>query len=245
MNLLVPMAGADGAFARRGHSHGKALAEIGGKALIEHVWDYLKAIRISSVSFVIRRRDSDQHRLGHVLKLMVPDSSIILAEGETAGAACTALLAIEKIDNNDELVIANGDQVILRDLNGVIDGFRDRGLDAGVVVFDDIHPRWSFVRLDGDQMVIEAAEKKPISRMATAGFYSFRRGCDFVDGARRMILKDSHVDGRFFVCPVLNELVLRHMAIGIHQIPREQYWSLATPRNIEQFDHFLNENKKR
>ena len=54
-------------------------------------------------------------------------------------------------------------------------------MDGGVIVFDSVHPRWSFVRVDKAGFVIETAEKRPISRLATAGFYYFRRGADFVD----------------------------------------------------------------
>ena len=78
-------------------------------------------------------------------------------------------------------MIVNGDQ-LLRNVNlaETVSHFNKDNLDGGIVVFQDIHPRWSFVKCDKEGYVIEAAEKRPISNLATAGVYYFKRGSDFV-----------------------------------------------------------------
>jgi dTDP-glucose pyrophosphorylase len=164
----------------------------------------------------------------------------VQVESATAGAACTALLAIEHIDLDDELLIANGDQVIVADLPGVIQHFRERRLDGGTIVFDSVHPRWSYVRVNEAGYVEEAAEKRPISRQATAGFYYFRRGQDFIDSARMMICKDANVHGQFYICPTFNEMVLRQARIGVYPIERDAYFSFATPKGVEAYEAWLN-----
>ncbi len=80
-----------------------------------------------------------------------------MVDGLTAGAVCTALLAIEHINNETPLVIANADQLVEVDLCDVIQSFEQQSLDAGTLVFDSVHPRWSYVRLDENGCVIEAA----------------------------------------------------------------------------------------
>jgi dTDP-glucose pyrophosphorylase len=149
------------------------------------------------------------------------------------------LLAIEFIDNDDELLIANADQILAFDLSSILQRFRARALDAGTVVFDSVHPRWSFVKTDADDMVIEAAEKRPISRDATAGVYYFRKGRFFVEAAKAMILKDASMNGGFFVCPSLNELILGQKRVGVERIKREEYISLATPQAVEDYEQYL------
>jgi hypothetical protein len=149
------------------------------------------------------------------------------------------LLAIEHIEPERELVIANGDQVFACDLGAAVADFRRRDLDGGTLVFDSVHPRWSFVRLGADGLVTEAAEKRPISRHATAGFYYFKRGGAFVRAAQAMIRKDAQVNGAFYVCPAFNEMILRHARIGTYPIPRESYISLATPQNLEEYEQTL------
>jgi hypothetical protein len=87
--------------------------------------------------------------------------------------------------------------------------------------------------------VVEAAEKRPISRLATAGFYYFARGRSFVRAVQQMILKDAAVEGGFYVCPAYNELLLENARIGIHPIPRSDYFSLATPQGAQAYGEFL------
>jgi hypothetical protein len=108
-----------------------------------------------------------------------------------------------------------------------------------VVTFDAVHPRWSYVRVGEDGLVREAAEKRPISRLATAGTYWFRTGGDFLDGVMAMIRKDASVEGRFYVCPVYNELILRGRRIGTHHIDREAYFSLASLHGVDAYEQHL------
>jgi hypothetical protein len=98
-----------------------------------------------------------------------------------------------------------------------------------------VHPRWSFVRCSEDGLVVETAEKRPISNLATAGCYYFARSRDFVIAAQSMIRNGASVNDAFYICPVYNELVLQNMKIGVHKIVREQYASLATPQNVESY----------
>lgn len=239
MNILIPMGGSDEAFRQHGYAYAKPLVEIAGRPLVQHIFDPLREVPGGRAIFVIRKEDDLRFHLRDVLRLLDPAVEVIRADGPTAGAACTALLAIEYIDNEDELLIANADQILAFDLPGILDRFRARGLDAGTVVFDSVHPRWSFVKTDADDMVIEAAEKRPISRNATAGVYYFRQGRYFVEAAKAMIMKDASVNGGYFVCPSLNELVLAQKRVGIERIAREQYVSLATPQAVEEYEQLL------
>ena len=85
----------------------------------------------------------------------------------------------------------------------------------------------------------EASEKRPISRCATAGTYYFKRGADFLRATMRMIGKDAHVQGRYFVCPVYNELILEQARIGVVRDPQSAYFSLATPQGVQQYEEYL------
>jgi len=234
--ILIPMAGGDDAFKERGFAYCKPLVEIHSKPLIEHAWSCLRPLKPEKFVFVVRKEDALRSHLHRVLKLMDPISAVVQADGPTAGAACTALLAIDHIQPEAELIVTNGDQLFECDLKAVVADFRARGLDAGAIVFDSVHPRWSFVRVGADGLVTEAAEKRPISRQATAGFYYFRRGADFLRAATDMIRKDAQVNGLFYVCPTFNEMILSGAKIGVHAIARDAYISLATPQNVDEYE---------
>jgi NDP-sugar pyrophosphorylase family protein len=244
MKIVIPMAGPDERFKQYGFPFPKPVVEIDGRPLIEHAFDCLRMTPKADFTFVIRKEDDQRFHLSDVLRLLDPNCTIITADGETAGAACTAMLAVEQIDNDEELVITNGDQILNFDLDRVLTEFRERRLDAGTVVFDSVHPRWSFVKTDAQGLVIEAAEKRPISRNATAGIYYFRKGSDFISAAKSMILKGASVNGGFFVCPAFNELILQQRKIGTYQIDRDDYISLATPQAVEEYEQVLLAQKR-
>ena len=95
------------------------------------------------------------------------------------------------------------------------------------------------MRLNDAGLVTEAAEKRPISRHATAGFYYFRKGGEFASAAMSMVRKAAHINNIYYVCPVFNEMILRQAKIGVHEIRPEQYFSLATPQDVQRYEERL------
>lgn len=244
MKVVIPMAGGDETFRKAGFLFAKPVIEIAGRPLVEHAFAPLRKIVDARFIFVVRKEDDLRFHLGDVLRLLDPGARVVRADGETAGAACTVLLAVEEIDDDEELVIANADQILDFDIAATLAAFHARGLDAGTVVFDSVHPRWSFVKTDETGRVVEAAEKRPISRNATAGIYWYRHGHLFVEAAKAMIRKGATLNGGFFVCPTLNELILSQRRIGIERIERSQYVSLATPQAVEEYEQILTAAKR-
>lgn len=245
MNILLLMAGPSDKFREAGHTFPKNLVEIEGRPIIQHVIENVSPLLSARnrLIVVLNQQEILRFHTDAVARLLVPDVHICEALGVTKGAACSALLAIDKIDSDTPLVICNGDQVVRADLPAAVADFETRQLDGGLIVFEDVHPRWSFVKCNAEGLVVEAAEKRPISRMATAGFYYFARGRDFVRAATRMILKDSNVEGAFFVCPSYNELLLENARIGVHSIPRSAYFSMATPQGAQTYAEYLKKQK--
>lgn len=207
------------------------LSELNGRPLIQHLIEVCLNID-ENINLIIafKRSDIQKFYLDNIVKLLAPVAKIISIENNTKGAACTALLASQYINNNEELLILNANDYLQIDLKKPILDFREQDFDAGTLTFDSIHPRYSYVRLK-DGFVIEAAEKRPISRHATAGFYWFKQGMDFVKAAKNMIYKGSSVNDIFFICPVFNELILNQRKIGVFEIDTNLYYPL---KNLNQ-----------
>jgi dTDP-glucose pyrophosphorylase len=241
MRVLALMAGDSGAFEVAGHPYPKNLVEIDGLPLVQRVVENLRPVVESAdrAIFLVQQAEDRQFHTGDVIRLLVPSADVIAVPTLESGAACTALHAIGHIGRDEPLLVVNGDQILDVDLAGVVADFQRRDLDAGVVTFDAVHPRWSYVRCDEEGLVVEAAEKRPISRLATAGAYWYRRGGDFVEAVMAMIRKDASVDGRFYICPAFNELILRGLRIGTRHIDRAQYVSLATPRSVATYEELV------
>jgi dTDP-glucose pyrophosphorylase len=246
MNILVLMAGGSEAFAEAGYIYPKNLVELDGLPLAQRVIEALGPLAdTAQFIFVIRGDENRRYHTGASLKLLLPSAIVLETNEQTAGAACTALLAIEQINNDTPLLIVNGDQIVTADVRGIMNGFAKDGVDGGVVVFEAVHPRWSYVKTDENGYVVEAAEKRPISNLATAGMYYFARGVDYVKSAMAMIVKDAHVGGVFYVCPAYNEMILRRQRIAVHKIERSQYFSLADPRGAQAYEaHLLTDTNR-
>lgn len=244
MKVLVLLAGDSKNFENQGYIFPKFLIEVDGKPLLQKVIENITTLRDSEFIFIVQKEESKRYHYEDIIKLLVPNAQVIKVENITRGAACTALFAIDLINNDEPLIITNGDQYIHEDLNKAVKNFRDRDLDGGIITFDSVHPRWSYVRLNDENFIIETAEKRPISKYATAGFFYFKRGKDYVKAATNMILKDAQVDGLYYVCPCYNEMILNRAKIGMYQIDREQYYSFSTAQGVESFAEDVKSTKK-
>lgn len=240
MNILLLMAGGSERFEETSYPYPKNLVEIDGVPLVEHVLRQLEPLAAGSrITCLVREEEDRRFHTAEVVRLICPSATVVTVADLDSGAACTALLAVEHLVRDDPLLVLNGDQVIQRDLSEVVADFDRRQLAGGTVVFDAVHPRWSYVRLDADGFVVEAAEKRPISTHATAGAYWYRCAGDFVDAVMDMVRKDARVEGRFFICPAFNEMILRHARIGVVPIDRSEYHSLATPQGVREYEEWL------
>jgi len=238
VKTLLLAAGSSKAYTEAGYHYPKNLAEVAGRPLIEHVVDKLGPLAEDGrLVAVLRDEEARAHRTDRVLSLLVPSATTVLV-GQTLGAACSALMACEELPADEPLVVTSGDAIVDTSLADVVAEFDARGLDAGCVVFPAVHPRWSFVRVV-DGLVRQASEKDPISRSATAGTYWFRNAGAFLAATMRMIEKGASVDGQYFVCPALNELVLDGAHIGVHEVQRSQYFSFRDPAELSAYEEHL------
>lgn len=236
LNLLIPLAGSGKHFRDQGYIFPKPLIEVIGKPMIQVVCENLAGLGATTSIFIVRKEDIDGFALADVLNLLAPGCEIIVPERPTAGAACSALMAIKSIKNDDPLVIANGDQYLDIDMADFLADARLRGLDGSMITFRSIHPKWSFAKLDDQGYVMETAEKRPISQHATAGVYYFATGRYFVEAAEEMIRKDARVMDQFFICPCYNEMILQGRKIGVYPVDEKAMLPLSTPEEVKAFE---------
>ena len=236
MKILVPMGGNNESVTTQ---YMRSLYEIEKKTVLEHVYEHLSGIENAEFIFIVKREDVSKYHVDDMLKLLIPDVKVIIAEGETKGSICTCLLAIDRINDEESLIVVGADQVLNIDLNEVVNNFILNDYDAGTIIFEDIHPKWSYVKLDKEGFVIQAAEKRPISKNATTGFYYYKKAKDFLDSATEMIKKGASVNGAYYVAPVLNEMVLKKKKIGVYKVDKSNYFNLKKQSGREEYEDYL------
>lgn len=206
MNILIPMAGEGSRFKKAGYTFPKPLIDVGGKPMIQRVIENLDFD--ANYIFLVRKDHLRDYNIESLLKIVTNNrSSIIVVDSLTEGAACTTLLASNLIDNDEELLIANSDQIIDYSCENFNMLRKFTSVDSMVFTFNAVHPKWSFIKVNSRGVATEVAEKNPISDIATCGIYYYRKGSDYVKFANQMIDKNIRVNNEFYVCPVYNELI--------------------------------------
>jgi NDP-sugar pyrophosphorylase family protein len=234
LQIVIPMSGEGRQFAEQGYTFPKPLVDIAGRPMIEIVVRNVTPREPHRFVFICRKEHVERFALADVLQLIAPQSDLILLDQPTAGALCSVLLAADRLSEDSELLVVNSDQFVDASIDVFLAAARQVEADGSLIVFPSTHPKWSYVKVE-DGSVVAVAEKRPISRNATAGIYYFRGSRNFLKAAERVILKNAAVSGEFYVCPVYNELILEGQAVTIFPIAREQMHSLGTPEDVKTF----------
>lgn len=229
LNVLIPMAGAGSRFKEAGYSFPKPLIQVDNKPMIQLVVENLGMD--ANFIYICQKEHRQKFNLDTMLNLVSSNNTIIDIDYVTEGAACTALLAKEQIDNDNPLFFANSDQFVKWDSVEFMYTMQERDCDGGIVTFKATHPKWSFAEVDENNLVKRVAEKDPISDNATVGFYYWKRGSDFVKYAEQMISKNIRTNNEFYVCPVFNEAIEDGKRIMAYSV--EEMWGLGTPEDLE------------
>lgn len=231
LNVLIPMAGNGSRFSEVGYTNPKPLIDVKGSPMIKLV---VNSIGIdANFIFIVKESHAKEHNLDLVLPLIAPNCKIVkIGDETTEGAACTALLAKDLIDNKNPLIIANSDQYVVYDSLNFMYKAKEQDVDGSILTFKANHPKWSYAKKEHG-LVTEVAEKNPISDDATVGIYYYKHGEDFVKYSEQMISNNIRVNNEFYICPVFNEYIKDGKRITTFQV--EEMHGLGTPEDLNIF----------
>ena len=236
INVVIPMAGLGSRFVSAGYKKPKPFIDVDGKPMIVRVLENLK---IENAHYIlIARKEHIEEEINIVKKILKNfNTTIIEIDYLTEGSACTVIHARKYINSNIPLLIANSDQIIDFDINDFITDASLRRLDGSILTFFDEEKniKWSFAKVDENNIVTEVREKKPISNFATVGIYYFSKGSDFINGGIDMIVKNERTTNEFYTCPVYNELIKNGSQIGIFNIEFSKMHGIGTPEDLKSF----------
>lgn len=201
------MAGEGSRFLKEGYAFPKPLIDVHGKPMIQTVVENLQFD--AEYIFLVRKEHLEKYAgLRNTLdRISNGKFKIVEVDKLTEGAACTALLAKEHINTDEDILIANSDQIIDYRPENFLVMKNMTTVDGIIFTFNAVHPKWSFIKVNNLGFVTEVVEKIPISNIATCGIYWYRRGKDFVHSAETMIAKNLRVNNEFYVAPVYNEMI--------------------------------------
>lgn len=224
------MAGEGSRFAKEGYQFPKPLIDVNGKPMIQRVVENLDFD--AEYIFLVRKSHLEKYEglKNSLFQITNLKTKIIEVDSLTEGAACTALLAKEFINNDEDLLIANSDQIIEYEQNNFNMLKNLTNVDSMVFTFNAVHPKWSFVKINSRGFAIEVAEKNPISNIATCGIYWYRKGSDYVKYAEQMMSKNIRVNNEFYIAPVYNELIQDNKTLVPFYV--HKMWGIGTPEDL-------------
>jgi HAD superfamily hydrolase (TIGR01509 family) len=229
-NILIPMAGSGSRFFNAGYKDPKPLIDVNGKPMIQRVTENIGIP--GNYIFIVQTEHYKEYNLQHVLTNLIPGCKIVQVDGVTDGAARTALLAKDYIDNARPLVIANSDQLLDWDSSEFISQLLEVGSDGNMALFLANEDKWSYAKIKNNR-IIEVAEKVVISNNASTGIYGWANGSDYVKYAEQMIDKNIRVNNEFYICPVYNQAIQDNKRIL--PIFIDKMHGLGTPEDLETY----------
>jgi dTDP-glucose pyrophosphorylase len=243
MNIILPLAGMS-SFDNQNNFYPLPLREVSGKPLIQYVVENLLTIKGGNkFIYILKEEDCLKFHLDNTLKLLTPNCEVVVLKTETYGAVCSILMAVEFVNKDDDTIIVNADQVFDLSLNSIINQFRDEKTDAGLITFESVHPRWSYVIVDENDNVLQAQEKNPISRSAIAGFYYFKSFNDFIESAFEAIEIEDYYNNKLYTSALINQMILLNKKVTHKSINSKNYISFYSPQKIAEFERFLNKKQ--
>lgn len=220
-------------------SHPKPLIKILGKTIVQ--WSVETLGLEGNYIFCCKQEHIDKFEIDKKLKEIVPNCKIVSINYQTNGPVQSALEASHLIDNDDELIISDTDHYLDWDPNYFNKKIRTQEIDGCVMVFpEECNSKVaSYVKLNNEGYVIEAAEKNLISKIGTAGLHYFKKGSDFVKYANEMIKRDIAYNNEFFVSLMYNLFAEADKKIIVY--PVTKMWALGSPTEL---NLFLKEHKQ-
>lgn len=219
------------------------LREVSGKPLIQYVTENLLTIEgDNKFIYIVKEEDCLKFHLDNTLKLLTPNCEVVVLKTKTFGAVCSILMAVDSVNKDDDTIIINADQIFSTDINLLIKDFRNEKSDAGLISFDSVHPRWSYVMCDENNNVLQAEEKNPISRYAIAGFYYFKSFNDFIESAFAAIEIEDFYQDKLYTSALINQMILLNKKVSNKVIESKDYISFYSAQKIIEFERYILKN---
>lgn len=225
------MAGEGKRFKDAGYTLPKPLIDIFGKPMIVRA---LESLNIEGKYYFIVRDNEYLKEILFAIESVKPKSDFYLVQNTTAGAAVSALKFQNSINHDEELIIANCDQIMNWNSEDALQALRK--YDAGVVTVKSTDPKHSYIKIEND-LPISFKEKEVISDHALTGIHYWKKAKYFFDSANKMImLNEKSANDEFYIAPTYNYLIQEKLHVGSYMINNDNISFVGTPDDLKEYN---------
>lgn len=235
INMVITMGGLGSRFIRAGYTVPKYMIEAKGKSLFEWSMDSLLDYNrvVGKYIFLVRQEDKAVEFITtKCKKYNLPAIEIIELDHLTDGQATTALLGVERLPDDEPIMIYNIDTYVepyemkLADISS----------DGHIPCFHAKGNHWSFVKVDKENRVVEVKEKERISDNCTIGAYYFSSAALYKKLYSEFYSSNiKTINGEKYVAPLYNYMLEKHMHVTISTICADKVHVLGTPEELIRF----------
>lgn len=224
MKIVVPLAGPD---FERDDGGVKATIDVDGEPLLRRVlegrpwWNGTRAGAAGDLIFVLQDTPTSGGFARDCLKTWYPGCTVVLLSRFTRGAALSALAGLATIQDVDDIICVDLVDIDYRSTLDPLASFAAHPqASALALTFPSDNPVYSYLRTDDTGRVVEAAEKRVISRNASAGTYFFRNAATYIMALAHSLENADLVThhGLFFVCPLFNGVISNGGAVMLEPV---------------------------
>ncbi len=183
--------------------------------------------------FITRHEDNATDFIVEECKhLGIENPQILSIESTTDGQATTVLVADKHLDDADPFLVYNIDTYVKEGTllknqlkgDGFIPGFTAEGT------------KWSFIKLDAANKVVDIREKSRISDIATLGFYYFKSYSLYKEFYYKTFQDESTlVNGEKYIAPIYKEMIANNNTVYGIVVSATSVWGLGTPDDLNLF----------
>lgn len=233
MNIVIPMAGAGSRLSADPTGRPKPLIDVHGRPLWSWAVNCLPLEAAQRIVFVCLGRHIDDYGVDRAILDELSGLPVVIhrIEEVTDGQLRTVVAAREHLVGTDPLLVFNADTWFHHDQWEFLELVRQADGVLGVSSMPG--DRWSFVRLDEHESVVEVVEKRRISDYVCTGLYHFADTERFLADADTMFALDERTNGEFFVAPIYQRMIERGETVRI--MGAERFLPIGTPEELESF----------
>lgn len=236
MNILIPAAGKGSRFHNSTYKKPKPCITVDDEYMLVRA---AKSLNVDGQYIFIIRENIFRDDLAAKLYENFPSCKIAVVDFDTTGAAETALIAEHLINNDDELIIANCDQIMNWNVDLALKQLRK--FDAGLVTIESDDIKHSYALIENN-LVAKVVEKEVVSNTALTGIHYWKKGSDFVQSARIMIENnDTSANGEYYIGPSYNYLIKQGKKVGTYMASKNDIYFIGTPEDLQVYEN--RENK--
>lgn len=246
MTVLVLMAGAGKRFEDAGYRVPKPLIPVDGKPMVVSACESMPRGR--RYVFAARQETLPAGVFEKAASGYFPKTEMLWVDKLTEGQACTALLAREKIQAAEPVLIAACDHGAVMDpsrFSAVADPAS--GVEAVIFTFRGFPPvrrnpkAYGWVETDTEDRAVRTSVKiplpgDPLGHHAIMGAFWFRRWDIFTSAADETIRENRRVNNEFYIDEVMNSVIRRGHCVKVLEIDRYIGW--GTPEDLKTYEYW-------